>query len=332
MPSRDAAVLEYIDRLIASEAQGAAQAALLRVAVTGLHRHVAEARAGGTVLPWFDFPFAIAAAAIAAAAAPAEAASVTPLAAACSLVFLGLDILDDVADGDRPRHWGDTPPAIMNLAAATVLTTLPPLILMRLDIAPERRAAMQQTLALGLLRMSAGQQTDLALTGADEAESERIEQSVIGKAGEQYATYCALAAQLIAAPPPGVENYAEMGRCFGTACQLLSDCNELLCDPEMRDLAHGARTLPVALYLRRLTGDERQRFLTLLGIARHDIAARREARQRVLDSGVVRRVLVKAEIYRNRARRAALRATGQASLVPELDTVLQGLAPPDASL
>ena len=42
---------------------------------------------------------------------------------------------------------------------------------------------MQATLATGLLRMSAGQQTDLALTGDDAADPARVEASVIGKSG-----------------------------------------------------------------------------------------------------------------------------------------------------
>jgi geranylgeranyl pyrophosphate synthase len=253
------------------------------------------------------------------------------LAAACSLVFLGLDILDDVADGDRPPHWGDHGPAAMNLAGATILSTLPPLIVAGLDAPAERRAAMQVELASGLLRMSAGQQIDLVLTGSTAADAARVEASVVGKSGEQIATYCVLAAQLVGLSQQQTEDCAEMGRCFGTTGQLLSDCHELLCDPEMRDLAHGARTLPIVLFLSRLDGNERQRFLTLLDRARFDEAARHQARQQILDSGAVRRVLVKAEIYRNRARRAAIRATG-AELCPELDRLLQGLAPPAASL
>jgi hypothetical protein len=34
-----------------------------------------------------------------------EAMTAVPLAAATTLLFLGIDILDDLADGDLPEHW-----------------------------------------------------------------------------------------------------------------------------------------------------------------------------------------------------------------------------------
>jgi hypothetical protein len=267
---RDTLVLRWLERFVAEAAQDEPQRRLLDTALEGLRRHIAESRAEDTPIPSIDYPFAI----CAAAQASDHPASVTALAGACSLVFLGLDILDDVADGDRPPHWGDCSPAEISLAGATVLSTLPSLALARLVIPAELRAAMQQTLSCGLLRMSAGQHADLAMTDALIVNPERVEASVVGKSGEQVATYCALAAQLAGLSEPQAADYAAMGRHLGTAGQLLSDCHELLCDPEMRDLAHGARTLPVVLFLARLGEVEREAFLTLLDRARHDNAAR----------------------------------------------------------
>jgi len=323
----DTLVLGWLQRFISEAAQGAPQRRLLDTALEGLRRHIGESRAEDAMIPSIDFPFAICAAARA-----QDLDSVTALAGACSLVFLGLDILDDVADGDRPAHWGDCSTAEINLAGATVLSTLPSLAIARLDIPAELRAAMLQTLSLGLLRMSAGQYADLAMTDTLIVDLERVEASVIGKSGEQVATYCTLAAQLVGSSPAQIADYTEMGRHFGTAGQLLSDCNELLCDPEMRDLAHGARTLPVALYLTRLDDAQRQMFLALLDRARHDKSARLEARDRIRATATVRRVVVKAELYRQSARRAAARACPEESRRRLLDRLLGGLAPDVISL
>jgi hypothetical protein len=322
-----ARVLRWLERFIAEAAQGEPQRRLLDTALEGLRRHIAESRADDVTIPSIDYLFAI----CAAVQAP-DLGSVTALAGACSLVFLGLDILDDAADGDRPPHWGDCSAAEINLAGATVLSTLPALAVARLDIPADLRAAMQQTLSCGLLRMSAGQHADLAMTDTGIVDPERVEASVIGKSGEQLATYCTLAAQLVGLPDAQIADYAEMGRHFGTAEQLLSDCHELLCDPDMRDLAHGARTLPVALYLARLGNHERPAFLALLDRARHDKTARLEARDRIRATGVVRRVLVKAELYRQHARRAAARACPAESPRRALDRILGGFGVDPAML
>src|ERR1051325_9160227 len=98
MLGRDKAVLLVIDDLVAKVAQSKAQADLLHLSVEGLRRHITFVRTAGEAVPSIDFPFAI-------IGERCEACSVHMLAAACSLVFLGLDILDDVADGDRPAHW-----------------------------------------------------------------------------------------------------------------------------------------------------------------------------------------------------------------------------------
>jgi geranylgeranyl pyrophosphate synthase len=212
------------------------------------------------------------------------------------------------------------------------LSALPALILARLGVSADRRTAMQATLARGLLRMSAGQQIDLALTGSGIADAQRVEASVIGKSGEQCATYCMLAAQLAGLSEQQAADYAEMGRHLGTAGQLQSDCHELIGDPEMRDLAHGARTLPIVLFLARLGEPERELFLTLLDRARHDPTGRLEARDRIRTTATVRRVLVKAELYRQHARRAAARACPEASARRALDRILGGSAPDSESL
>lgn len=225
------------------------------------------------------------------------------MAAACALTCLGIKLFDDLADGDRLPHWRGRSAAEMSLAAATILTTLPPIALGQLDISPRRRLSMQQILAQGLLRTSAGQQLDLALTGKRTATVAEVEAAVAGKTGERLATYCRLAAEMAGATPEARDLYGRVGCEIGVARQLISDCHELTVDAECRDLAHGARTLPIVAHMNRLTGADRARFLDLLDrAALPDREAETTVRRELYASGEIARTLFKARLHYGRAR------------------------------
>lgn|GEM_PF-1048204 len=295
-------VLRWAGDCIATVSASPAQRRLLDTAFAGLESTVREIKARTGFVPMIDLAPAVH------AAISREHAAAVPLAAACAFVFLGLDLFDDLADGDRQRQWEGHSAAEMNLAAATVLTCLPTLIIAGLDVSAARRARMAERLACGLLRMSAGQQADLALTGAREVRPSDVEAAVVGKSGEQFATYCALAAEMAGASEDVVGLYADFGRELGTAGQFASDCHELLVDPECRDLAHGSRTLPLATHMERLPPDERSVFLDLLDSARSDAAARDMVRRRLRETAEVRRIMFGVHIRLQRARRLLDRA------------------------
>ena len=226
-----------------------------------------------------------------------------PLAASTTMLFLGLDLFDDVADGDCPEGWSGRTAAEINLAAATLLCALPQLAISELDAPVAVIAAMQRTLAEGLLKMSAGQEGDLAAAGASCVDVREVEASVAQKSGEEMAIFARLAAQLAEASPDQIEAYGELGCAIGTAGQLASDCYELFHDPRGRDFLHGARTLPVALHLERLAGRERVSFLELLERARREESARDDVRARLRSAGELRRCAFIVETYCQRALR-----------------------------
>jgi len=238
------------------------------------------------------------------------------LAVVTTLLFLGLDLFDDVSDGDWPAdgsHEGD-----VGLTAATLLCALPQLALADLDAPPIVVAAMQRTLAAGLLTMSAGQQQDLVHAGASTVSADAVESSVAAKSGEEVATFAGLAAQLANATAPLVDTCSRLGRSLGTAAQLVSDCHELFLDPAGRDFVHGARTLPVALALERLAGADRSKFVALLERARCDTSAREDVRVHLRASGALRQAAFVVEVHRQRA----LRLCGDADLLEPARTGL----------
>jgi geranylgeranyl pyrophosphate synthase len=316
--SRDCAtgyerVLSSIEEIIAEISVSPQQRALLQTAVVGLQRSVVSNAESGDRIPSIDLRLGV----YAAITGSDEAA--VSLAAAGALVCLSVKLFDDLADGDRQSHWAGYSAGEINLAAATVLSALPQLILARLDLTPPRRLRMQQILAEGLLRISAGQQVDLALTGTHEVSVAEVEAAVIGKTGERFATYCRLAAEMAAASPQAMADSAAFGREIGVARQLISDCHELLVDPECRDITHGARTMPIVAHINRLSGADRSRFLDCLDRARTDRRAEQSVRQELREADEISRVIFRARLRYGRARaivdRLGAREPGRARLL-----------------
>jgi geranylgeranyl pyrophosphate synthase len=231
-----------------------------------------------------------------------------PLAVATGLQYLGVDIIDDLTDGDRPAHWQGFRASEITVTGATLLCALPQLVLADLPAAPARLLMLQRTMARGLRTMAAGQQADLAMVGSDEVTAAEVEASVVAKSGGELAMWAALAAQLAEAPEETLDAYAQMGQAIGTAGEIGSSCYDLFQQAHSRDLSGGIRTLPIAYHLERLVGQERAAFLEVLDQARGDAQAQDAVRTRLRAAGVVRRCAVAAEIYRQKALRALARA------------------------
>ena len=185
---------------------------------------------------------------------------------------------------------------------------MPQLALCELDAPPATIVAMQHTLAQAGLAMSAGQQRDVAMAGSRNVSVEAVDASVAGKSGEASAMLAALGAHLAGAPEPLVECYRAMGRALGAAGQVRSDCYDLFATPRSKDLAQGARTLPIALYLERLPGEEQDAFLALLDQARTEPSAQEDARARMRAAGVLRECAMLIDLYRGQAHAALAQA------------------------
>ena len=235
------------------------------------------------------------------AALRGDDAAAVPLTAALALLGLGIDLLDDMADGDLPAYWSVYRPSEINLAALTLIAALPQLALANLDAPLATIVAMQRTLARACMRISAGQHRDLAFAGAPDVTVEEVEASVTGKWGEVVALFAVLAAQFAGACPEVVEAYETLGRTLGTAWQFAEDCYDLFTAPRSRDLGNGVRTLPIVLYLERQTGTARTQFLDLLDQARNDSGAQAAVRQRLREAGVLRHCAFIVEVYCQRA-------------------------------
>ena len=196
-----------------------------------------------------------------------------PLVASNLLVFLGADLLDDIADGELPDGWE---PAVASLAATTLLCVATRAALAALDTTPERKVELSRCLDAALLDMSAGQHADLTSTPADPAAARAIAER---KAGAEFALFARSAALL--AGSDRVDAYDAFGRDFGTAAQLASDLASL-----DEDLAAGRHTLAVT-------------HLAARGEPTDGPAA--ELRARLVEAGSIRFAALVVAVYRQRA-------------------------------
>jgi geranylgeranyl pyrophosphate synthase len=221
------------------------------------------------------------------------------LGVATTLFYCGLDIFDDVADGDLPADlWQGVRPAEADLAAVTLFFSLATLALDRIAISDTRKTRMRMRLAEGFLNMAAGQHVDIELQGASDFSPDAVEASVTAKTGKEFSLFAQLAAIAANTSEEKFELCGRLGEAFGTASQLASDCFELFNTSWSRDLASGTRTLPLALHLDSLeTGRDRAAFVNLLERARHKRRDQKHVIRLLLDGGALRKMSFIIESY-----------------------------------
>jgi heptaprenyl diphosphate synthase len=203
-----------------------------------------------------------------------------PLSGLALLLFLGIDLLDDIMDGDETPYWRGRPHAETLLLATALVSAVPQAGLASLGAGDGVTARMQAALARGLLVMAGGQRQDLLAIGRDDVEPDEAENTAGAKSGEMTALLALLGAIHAGADPEAETAYADWGRAYGTADQLRSDCFDLLRDPAGSDLRNGTMSFPIACFVESDDPAERARALAMVRAAPHDpaaLAALREA-------------------------------------------------------
>ncbi len=227
-----------------------------------------------------------------------------PVAAACTLLYLGADLLDNVIDRELPPSWQARDPAEAHLAAATLLAAVPQLALARLreqGAPPATLCALAQLFAETLLAMSAGEHEDVLYTGREDVDGPMCRAMAERKSGAEVALFASAGATLATDDPALIEKYAAFGMCLGTSRQILSDAVDIWKGDNGRDLLNGKRTLPIVHALRALPDDPRARLLDLLEAIRGGAQLHGEVRKVLLAAGSVHYTALVAEDYRRRA-------------------------------
>lgn len=216
-----------------------------------------------------------------------------PVAEACALLELGIDLLDHVQDRELAPALRDVPLPLILLAANGFLGSLPQLRIARSELPDATKAALLSSIAESLPRFGYGQQLDLSV-GRQARPDPAATLEVARWHAERRALYAVLGAQLAGASD--TRAVAAAAQAWGVAQKLASDLHDLDAAEGSRDLRSGTRTFPIAWAL-----TQRPALLELLEHARTDDDARAEAARAVLDTGAARRTMMEIELHRVRA-------------------------------
>jgi geranylgeranyl diphosphate synthase type I len=248
-----------------------------------------------------------------------------PVAGACTLLYLGADLFDNLLDHELPPAWHARESAEANLAVTTLLAALPQLSIARLrdtGTPPARLWALARLFSETLLTMSAGEHEDLLFAKGEYAQLQVCRAIAERKSGSEFALFARAAAIFAAEDPPVIEEYAAFGLCLGAAGQICSDVGDILGGGMSRDLLNGERTLPVVHALYALRGASRDRLQELLVGARESAEYHDEVRVLLADAGSIHYTTLVVEIYLHRARHHLAAASPRGPARQALRTLL----------
>jgi geranylgeranyl diphosphate synthase, type I len=248
-----------------------------------------------------------------------------PVAAACTILCLGADLLDSVIDHELPPSWHIRDSAEVNLAVTTLLGALPQLSIARLREAgtpPARLWALAHLFADTLLTINAGQHKDLLFSNLENVSLEDSLAMVERKSGSASALLARAGAILATEDTFTIEAYAAFGSCYGIAKQLINDVWGIWDEGVSQDLLNGRRTFPVVHALSTLWGEQREQLQRLLAVARESAEHHDDVRALLAAAGSVRYTALIVWLFQQRARNHLAAASPQGAASQELRMLL----------
>jgi len=227
------------------------------------------------------------------------------LAEACTLLYFGVDLFDNLIDDELSSSWDTRDPSEASLAATTLLAAAPQIAVARLrehGVPPEHLWELAHLFAETLLTMSAGEHEDVLFTGRTDVRPEMCRDMIDRKSGSEFALFAKAGAMLATEDEDVIQQYAAFGRGFGMASQLRSDVWDIWSAEISQDLINGRCTLPVVHALSTLQEDGRERLQELLRAARESAEHHDEVRVLLAEAGSLRHTNLVIEVYLRRAR------------------------------
>jgi geranylgeranyl diphosphate synthase type I len=248
-----------------------------------------------------------------------------PVAAACTLLGLGADLLDSLLDHELPPVWHSRDSEEAALAATTLLAALPQLSIARLreqGTPPAKLCALAHLFADTVLTLNAGQHEDMLFPNLENVSLKDSRAMVERKSGAANALFARVGAVLATEETFTIEAYAAFGLCFGIAKQLINDVWDIWGESASRDLLNGKRTFPIVHALSTLGGEQRERLRKLLVAARESAERHDEVRALLAAAGSVRYTALIVWHYQQQARNHLAAASPQEPAGRELHMLL----------
>ncbi|MGN6814433.1 MAG: polyprenyl synthetase family protein [Thermomicrobiales bacterium] len=188
-------------------------------------------------------------------AADGDSAVAIQIAAAVELFMAGLDIFDEIEDGDlSPVATASSPAQALNVAQALLLLAQRQLCRLGIvDVPSDQITAYIATLTAAGLAATAGQHQDLRAESRPDVTLDDALAVARGKAGALVAGACRLGAMIGTTRPDLLALYEAWGQHYGTAAQLANDLHDAADVERKSDLARQKGTLPL-IYSRSAGG------------------------------------------------------------------------------
>jgi geranylgeranyl diphosphate synthase, type I len=252
-----------------------------------------------------------------------------PLAAAATLIYLGADILDNVADRELPTIWNGWSIDEIILSGATLISSLSYLAL---DLLRERHGVsagrlylLAQRMASATWAMAGGQLQDIHQPG-DSVAAEAVEAGVALKSGAEMRMHAGVAASLAVDDRAIVTAYEEYGYALGIAAQLRSDCSDIWGSTPSADLTNGRQTLPIVHALAALSGVQHTNLLAVLKRARSDPGCHKEVAAQLAAAGGLKYAALQVELWVGLGTEALRRAGARTTAAERLRARLTQLS------
>src|SRR5450755_2517144 len=204
------------------------------------------------------------------------------LSSTIALIHVAADLHDDVTDGHT--DGGAAAEALALIVAGTMAASIAPQAVLTL-VAPADAPAALHSLWHGFRAMASGQYRDLALYGASHPDPRAVE-AALAKSTAACGLYAVLGARAAGVAGEALTQWERFGAAVGYAIEVSLDCRDAL-DFAFRDIAAGARTLPIALALHPGAYGDPEKLRRALAAAPHDPTARHQARDAIAASGSV---------------------------------------------
>lgn len=232
-------------------------------------------------------------------------------ASACLILFLGADLLDNIADNELTKTWKRVDPSIIELSAVTLVGPLPYKMLFELEknnFSPSRLLSLFGAFCETQILMTSGQNEDILFSGAKNVNVESFINMVNKKSGAEISLFAKAGAMTATENSQIISNFKELGLNIGIASQLGSDLKDLTTGNFSKDLLNGKKTLPLIYALYTLKGEEKNEFITTLDKARHDTSCHKKIREVLLKCGSLIYIGMLVEVYYQKALKSLMDA------------------------
>jgi len=182
---------------------------------------------------------------------------------------------DDIMDRDELRRGVKTVHVVfdeaMAINAGDAMFALAFNILSRIDVSDDVLRDILEDVSSMVLGIAEGQQMDMDFEERMDISPEEYLEMIEKKTALMFINAAKNGARIAGAPPEIYEKMAEYGKYMGLAFQIWDDYLDLRADEETlgkpvgSDIRNGKKTLMVLYAINRLEGEDKERFLSILG-------------------------------------------------------------------